>query len=288
MGAGVSLSAVAAFDALERNVNALSQDYGKADPFPHIVFDDFLDPEVFAKAVAEFQELDSGEWINWVHANERKFGNKNPEEWGPNLREILAQLNSPEFVAFLSRLIGVDGLFADDTLEGGGLHRSITGGFLNIHADFTVHPHHRNWQRRANILVYLTEDWEPEYGGALEFWDQEMKECRVKLPPISNRAVIFTTSEDSFHGHPIPMTCPEGVARRSLALYYFTEEEDPLVRSTEYRARPGDGLRSVTIFTDKYLLRAYDGIKRWLGFDDDFASRVLGFWNRGSKRGKGR
>ena len=62
-----------------------------------------------------------------------------------------------------------------DRLEGGGLHQSPAGGFLNIHADFTVHPHHRNWQRRANLLLYLNDDWKPEYGGDLELWTKDMK-----------------------------------------------------------------------------------------------------------------
>ena len=39
--------------------------------------------------------------------------------------------------------------------------------FSDVHADFTVHPHHRTWQRRANLLLYLNEDWKPEYGGDL-------------------------------------------------------------------------------------------------------------------------
>ncbi len=159
----------------------------------------------------------------------------------------------------MSRLIGVDGLIADPSLEGGGLHQSTTGGFLNIHADFTVHPHNRKWQRRANILLYLNDDWKPEYGGDLELWSADMKECVEKVAPVANRVLIFTTDGTSFHGHPEPMPCPEGVARRSLALYYFTLEEDPVVRSTEYRARPGDGFHSVMIYADKQLLRPTTG-----------------------------
>ncbi len=44
---------------------------------------------------------------------------------------------------------------------------------------------------------------------------------------MANRVLIFTTDGTSFHGHPEPMRCPEGVARRSLALYYFSVEDDP-------------------------------------------------------------
>ncbi len=177
--------------------------------------------------------------------------------------------NSPRFVEFVSKLIGVDELIADPSLEGGGLHQSTAGGYLNIHADFTVHPHNRKWQRRANLLLYLNDDWKPEYGGDLELWSSDMKRCVEKVSPVANRVLLFTTDGTSFHGHPEPMRCPPGLARRSLALYYFTVEENPVVRSTEYRARPGDGAHSILIYADTKMLRAYDWTKRHLGFRSD-------------------
>jgi hypothetical protein len=188
-------------------------------------------------------------------------------------------------VEFVSKLIGVDNLIADPSLEGGGLHQSTTGGFLNVHADFTVHPHQRKWQRRANILLYLNEGWKPEYGGDLELWSADMKQCVEKVAPIANRALIFTTDPDSFHGHPEPMRCPQGVARRSMALYYFSVEDDPFVRSTEYRARPGDGAHSIMIYADKQLLRGYDWTKRHLGVSDQVGSKILAFRDRVLRKG---
>ena len=104
-----------------------------------------------------------------------------------------------------------------------------------------------------------------------------MKRCVKKVSPIANRVLIFTTDVNSFHGHPEPMRCPAGVARRSLALYYFSIEADPVVRSTEYRARPGDGAHAIMIYADKQMLRVYDWMKRHLGVSDQAASRMLAF-----------
>lgn len=262
-------------EALERQLDVLTSRYEGASPFPHIVIEDFLLPAVAARAISEFPPLDVENWNPYSHANERKFSQTDPETWGPSLQSILAELNSDRFVSFLSSLTGFEGLFADDSLEGGGLHQSTTGGFLNVHADFTVHPHHRTWQRRVNLLLYLNDDWDQEYGGYLELWSRDMKECVKSIAPVANRAVIFTTDMDSFHGHPEPMTCPPGTSRKSLALYYFTVETAPTVRSTEYRARPGDGLHSVAIYADKQLLRAYDWTKRRLGLSDQTAKQLL-------------
>jgi hypothetical protein len=34
--------------------------------------------------------------------------------------------------------------------------------------------------------------------------------------------VLFRTSDDSYHGLPRPITCPEGTQRNSLAIYYVS------------------------------------------------------------------
>lgn len=261
---------------LEQGLGQTGPRYRSASPFPHIVLDDFLEPEALELAMKEFPPLDHGQWNNYIHANERKFSHTDPRTWGPTLQSILEVLNSPRFVSFVGALTGFSDLIPDHSLEGGGLHQSTTGGFLNIHADFTVHPRHPQWRRRANLLLYLNEDWRPEYGGDLELWSPDMRCCRETVAPVANRVVIFTTDVDSFHGHPEPMRCPPGVGRRSLALYYFSVEDAPVVRSTEYRARPGDGAHALMIYADKQMLRTYDWAKRHLGVSDQTASRMLG------------
>lgn len=273
------------FDRLEGDLERMRDQYQTAQPFPHIVIDDFLETDAAKAAVAEFPPLQPERWNNYIHINERKFSNTNPSTWGPTLQRTLHTLNSPRFVKFVGALLSEDELIADPSLEGGGLHQSERGGFLNIHADFTVHPHHRNWQRRANIILYLNDHWRSEYGGDIELWSTDMKQCVRKIRPIANRAIIFSTDATSFHGHPEPMRCPDGVARRSLALYYFSVENAPLVRTTQYRSRPGDGARAILIFADKQLLRTYDFAKRRLGFSDRFASRLLGYRSHLRRKG---
>ncbi len=257
------------------DATALRGQYCAAEPFPHIVLDNVLGQSVLAQAIAEFPDLDSAQWTNYLHINERKYANPNIDSWGPALQQVAHYFMSPEFIAFVEQLTGIEGLLADPSLDGGGLHRSIHGGFLNIHADFTAHHVHRNWQRRVNLLLYLNDDWRAEYGGDLELWTQDMTHCVERVAPIANRVVMFTTTGDAFHGHPTPLNTPQGVSRKSLALYYFTEGDHTVVRSTNYRARPQDGWRKALIYADKQALHGYDVAKRRLGLSDDFASRVL-------------
>ena len=274
------------FERLEHDLEWMREQYQTAHPFPHIVIDDFLDPNAAKAAMEEFPPLQPEKWNNYIHINERKFSNTDFSTWGPTLQRTLTELNSQRFVTFVGSLLGEEDLIADPSLEGGGLHQSEPGGFLNIHADFTVHPHKRNWKRRANIILYLNDDWRAEYGGEIELWSTDMKQCERRVSPIANRALIFSTDATSFHGHPEPLHCPEGMARRSLALYYFSVEEDPMVRSTEYRSRPGDGTRALLIYADKQVLRTYDWAKRRLGLSDQTASTLLRYRDRLRRRNK--
>lgn len=261
-------------------LEVLRADYSAAAPFPHVQIDDFLQPIAASAAMRAFPSVQDAGWIHYVHVNERKHGLNKVELLPHEVRAVIDQLNSPEFVDFLVELTGIPGLLADDMLEGGGLHQTQRDGFLNVHADFTVHPHRRHWRRRVNLLVYLNEDWRPEYEGDLELWSPDMAGCVRRIAPAFNRAVIFNTDADSFHGVPLPLQCPPGTTRKSIALYYFTNEvEAPKPRSTNYRARPGQDNRML-IWLDRTALSTYTKIKRRFGIDDGFVSTWL------NRRGK--
>lgn len=261
-----------------------SKAYQSAHPYPYGQFENFLEDWAAHQAMNAFPKVKDEGWIHYVHVNEKKHGLNKFDMIPPFLQDVIRQLNSDEFVRILSRLTGIEGLKADPSLEGGGLHQSQRGGFLNIHADFTVHPHKRNWRRRVNLLIYLNEGWQPEYRGELELWTRDMSACAQRILPVFNRCAIFNTDEDSFHGLPDPIQCPEGMTRKSIALYYFTEEDaTPRKRATNYRARPGDGIKSLFIWADKEAVRLYNNLKGWLGINDDFASKVLNLFNRKKK-----
>jgi len=271
--------------SLAAQLPALGERYRAARPFPHVVVDDVLHTPAFAKAVGEFPGIRDEFWKGYLHVNETKYSNTRPDTWGPTLHDVALELCSPEFVAFLEELTGITGLMADWTMDGGGLHQTLDGGHLNIHADFTTHHDHENWARRVNILLYLNEEWRPEWGGELELWDADMTACQATVRPAGNRMLVFTTSADSYHGHPDPLTCPDDVARRSMALYYFTEEESVERRSTAYQARPDEGRgRKLAIWADRTALDVYDRVKRRFGISDDAAQKVLARLSRLRRR----
>jgi hypothetical protein len=68
------------------------------------------------------------------------------------------------------------------------------------------------------------------------------------------------------------------MTRKSIALYYYTVEQNKIsIRSTNYKGRPGDGIKKLWIYMDKIALRLYTFIKSTFGLSDAFASTVLKF-----------
>lgn len=250
--------------------------FARATPFPHLVADDLFDPAALRAVCAEFADVGEG-WTYWHHVNERKRGLSDRARLGEATRAVLAALESPECIALLERLTGVPGLRADPHLDGGGLHETLPGGYLNVHTDFLSHTLERTWRRELNLLLFLNEGWAPAHGGWLEFWDAAVSRCERRIEPRFNRCVVFRTSAASFHGVPIPVACPEGQSRKSIALYYFHDTGRALrLRPTHYLPRPDDGrLRRVLIHADRMALRAYSFLKRYTPLGDAVVSKLL-------------
>jgi hypothetical protein len=228
--------------------------YVRAAPFPHVVLDDFFDPEILELVLAEFPKPGAIRWQTFDNEREIKLASAAESSFGPATRLLLYHLNSITFLDFLSAVTGIANLIADPSFEGGGLHQIVRGGKLAIHADFNRHRCY-NLDRRLNLLLYLNKDWREEYGGHLQLWNRDMTHCEAKVLPLFNRVMIFGTTDFTYHGHPNPLQCPEGMTRKSLALYYFSNgrpaEEVSGEHSTLFRARrhgefkpsPGQRLR---------------------------------------------
>lgn len=252
-------------------------------PYPHLHLKTFLDADVAGAIATEFPGLETDAWTRYKHRNENKLGLAKRSLFPQLLGQAVDELNTPEFADWLSEVTSIPSLMPDDTLEGGGLHQSGRGGFLNVHTDFSCHHYRKDWHRRVNLILYLNPNWHEQWGGAIELWDRDMRQCVVKIPPLFNEALIFETNDISYHGFPEPLRCPEGESRKSIALYYYTLDHDAHMkaRSTDYRPRPEDGpLQSALIWLDKEAVDLYSRAKARFGFSDELASRILGFLSR--------
>jgi hypothetical protein len=198
-----------------------SSEYQSAEPFPHIVIDEFFPSSVISQMLDYFPNPRDVVWTQYKNDQEVKLEFSKVDRLPPPLRTALYFCNTTPMLQFLEKLTGISDLIPDAYFVGGGLHQIERGGKLEVHADFNKLPQW-NLDRRLNLLLYLNPEWKDEYGGHLELWNRKMTKLVRKVLPVANRCVIFSTESDSYHGHPHPLNCPDGWTRKSIALYYYT------------------------------------------------------------------
>lgn len=219
----------------------LTEQYNAAAPFPHIVIDDFLPAPLLDKVLAHCDKLKIDEEAATFDRPQERFKTSyQPDTLDDDLRALFYSFNSKPFIKLMENITGIKGLIPDPYFMGAGIHEIKQGGHLSVHADFN---HHKpmNLERRINVLIYLNKDWKKEYGGSLELWDEQMTTRHHDIVPVFNRCVIFNTTSNSQHGNPEPIAHPEGISRKSIALYYYTSTWDGSKRShtTQFQVRPG-------------------------------------------------
>jgi Rps23 Pro-64 3,4-dihydroxylase Tpa1-like proline 4-hydroxylase len=232
--------------------------FARRDPFRHVVIENFFAPDYAASLLAQFPAFERGNARN--EAGE--IGGKSTVEHIRGLGEPWAALDdlvrSQAFLDLVGRITGIEGLLYDPYYFGGGTHENREGQDLDPHVDFNRHPV-EGWHRRLNLIVYLNHEWNDAWGGSLELHsDPRSPDDRVtRVTPLFNRAVIFETTEWSWHGFgriALPADRHD-LSRKSIALYFYTRErpaeELADTHSTIYVDRPLPGhFRAGTTLTE--------------------------------------
>ena len=214
---------------LEKYASLFANEFKSADPFPHCYLDNFFDNEVLNELITEFPDMTDP---IWEASSQEGIQVKLRSNWQsesdirPVTKSVVHFLNSGAVMKQLSRLTGIEKLISDPYYTGGGLNCTKRDGLLDVHADGNWH-HAMGVHRRLNVILYLNKDWNLNWGGALELWDDSLSECVKSIDPVGNRLVVFETHDRTFHGHPNPLNCPPDESRKSLILYYYTAATRP-------------------------------------------------------------
>lgn len=211
----------------------LKNEFSNAEPFPHVVIDNFFPEEVARRIGEEYPGISDIDWAltgpgDTGHTGNpriEKVSSSDEEQFPPFIRFIIYQFQSGIFCEFLDHLTGFSHLAPDPSHRGCGLHSTGNGGRLMLHIDASRHPN-RHMNQLINCIYYCSPEWKPEFGGGLELWNEDATECVKTVEPLFNRLVIFFTAGKSWHGHPRPVQCPEGMRRNSLALYFYTTDKN--------------------------------------------------------------
>lgn len=193
-------------------------------PFPFISTNNILPQDLIKEAEKEFIKFSKMEDAGGYSMGNLKRKFSDFQKLPPKIKEIITFFYSKNFIKVLEEKFDLSGVQPDWGLHGGGMHQSPRGGFLKVHSDF-IYRRQSNTKRVLNLLLYLNTDWQNEWGGDLELWDKQMKTICKKVSPNSNNIIIFRTDKNSNHGFPDPLLCPENITRKSIALYYYTEEK---------------------------------------------------------------
>lgn len=207
-------------------------------PFNHLIKDNFLKEDLAIQLEDEFLPYEDNQWYYYNNPLEHK---KTINSWYlfPSATyKFFTYLNSKEFIQQLETEFNIPNLYPDHGLHGAGWHIHGPGGKLNVHLDYNIHPKLK-LQRKLNLILYLSSNWNSSWGGNLEFWSHnpatnKPKNCEKVIDCKFNRAVIFDTTQDSWHGFAQELTCPGGIYRKSIAMYYLVEPMDNTVE--RYRA----------------------------------------------------
>ena len=240
---------------------ALREQFRTAKPFPWIKIDNFLTPEFANEVAASYppfeQALAMGKSFAAVNEN-RKVQIVDYDKFPKPVAQLSDAVASKQFLDDLGYITGMPNLLWDQQFSGGGMHQTAKSGWLDVHIDFNFHDQMQA-HRRLNILVFLNPVWDESWGGLLELWDIDVKNRAHGLVPQHNRCVIFETNEISWHGV-TAVACPDGVARKSFAAYYYTKEApagwDGSKHTTIFKARPDEYMKRNVLMPAEAAKRA--------------------------------
>jgi Rps23 Pro-64 3,4-dihydroxylase Tpa1-like proline 4-hydroxylase len=213
-----------------RKAESMQNSFQSAMPFPHIEIDNFLRADAAESLLKDFPAFESGNYLN-------EFGLPGLKSIKPDLRSISPMyasfwkyLGSAEFLHTMSKITGIPNLLADPTMFGGGTHENKHGQNLNIHVDFNYNRN-RRWHRRVNVLLYMNKQWENHWGGRIELhknpWEPTSEDTHRTYNISFNKAVLFATSEISWHGFraiQLPEHIRPYVSRKLISIYLYTRE----------------------------------------------------------------
>lgn len=199
------------------------------EPFKFTSIDNFLDEKFVTGLIEEFPIPDRSQMLDEYGRKSNKHTVTDVGGIGGTYAALDEFAQSNEFLEYMEHLTGIDDLLFDSSYFGGGTHNNLSGQGMDPHVDFNILESSDGsiLHRRINAILYLNEQWSEDWGGVLELhsnpYQPDINEIENILP-IKNRLVVFETSECSWHGFkPVTSALPEGVSRKSFAIYLYTK-----------------------------------------------------------------
>ena len=182
------------FIKIEKFKKALNK-FNLIKPFPFTIIDNFLNIKL-AKKIEKNFPLHSDKKL-WTYKNycEIKKATDNWNMFPPEAYQLLSVVN------------------------------------LNPHLDYIIHPK-LNLMRKFNLIIFFNTKWKSSNGGELCLYEKNPNNKNLpgklvkKIEPKFNRAVLFDTSLNSWHG----VNEVKSMIRKSMAVYYLIDKKPKIER----------------------------------------------------------
>ena len=205
-------------------------------PYEHIVIENFFRDD-YADLISNNLPYPDSTWVEYFNPIEYKYTYNKISELDQNthIPECFDLLNSNEFIDVIKDITNIQDLEKDDYLHGAGLHFYPSNGKLDAHLDYCIHPI-TGMERRLNLIIYLNNRFvfQPDSFGFLKLYSEDLSSSKTLNCSMWNTAVLFRTSDISYHGIPDPIKIPPSEYRKSLAVYYVSK---PRSESTRKKAQ---------------------------------------------------
>jgi Rps23 Pro-64 3,4-dihydroxylase Tpa1-like proline 4-hydroxylase len=213
------------------NLEQLSTLFKAASPYPHVVIDDFLEQDYYENVFKYLHEFythrDKKEGVAYSSEVQKdKWGS-----YGMAMPEIMTQLfndlKSEKMLAFLKSVTGFDNLkvVSDENGSLAFFHVMKPGSYLGPHLDHTVDPNISEHYHVLNIILYVSKEWNPNWGGGTTIFKSSTQLASdIEFKP--NRALIFMHGPDTIHGTQRISTLAQE-DRYSVYFDYYSVDKNP-------------------------------------------------------------
>ena len=246
----------------DENLENLKKQFSESLFGGHVVIEQFLKEEIVDELYKEFP-MDLERYHKYRNPLEVKYAFDKIEELSENYKNLFCALGSEDFIKKIQHITGIESLEKDEFLHGAGLHVHPRYGRLHLHLDYEKHPIYVETpkQRHLNMILYMSKEWNDEWNGATELWganeDGKPSTTMYKSNVVYNRAIIFKTTEESWHGLPEPLQCPDNIYRKSIAYYWISDLKSR--KDTNKHGSNDNGYREKACFVKRPDDKSYPG-----------------------------
>jgi len=235
---------------LEAAHDDLAFQFRKEGCVPSCVIDDLLPSHLAQEIHAAFPPHGRMTFKNTLR--EKKYISAQMNEHPSILEETVFAFQQHNVVCAVASITGLMALEPDINLYAGGISAMPQGNYLKPHLD-NSHDGKQEKYRALNLLYYTSPDWQEEFGGNLELWDNGPRGIPRTIVSRFNRLAIMATNRTSWHS---VSTVLADKTRCCVSNYYFTPitpDHDDYFHATSFRGRPGEVIGDLVMQADNAL-----------------------------------